>query len=105
MKKILPNSSIKNRTLRDRKDVSPLMKTCVHRWHNESCLSFDKWLCLLDKEEKLMVKEEMNISNDFWNKEFPLNGLVFPSDKLAKAIKTVQKAGLKISNIDIIENL
>lgn len=52
MKKIISNSSIKNSTLRNRKDLSPLCKTAIHKYHNCSMDHFEKWAKLLSEEEK-----------------------------------------------------
>lgn len=105
MKKILANSSIKNKRLRERSDLSPLHKTAIHRYHNESIDSLGYWLSILSYEEKVQVKAWLSIDNDFWNKYFAeITEISFPSDKLVKAIELVKDSGLEISNLDTLEN-
>lgn len=43
LKRILPNKSLRNSFLRQRTDLSPLLKTYVHRYHNDSDTKFNKW--------------------------------------------------------------
>ncbi len=51
MVKILANSSLRNRTLRQRKDLSPLLKTHCHRYHYQSVKTYKKWQSMLSGSE------------------------------------------------------
>ena len=57
MKKILPNSSLRNRRLRERGDLSPLLKTYIHRWHYQSTQTFDKWVKMLSDKDKTEIEK------------------------------------------------
>lgn len=72
MKKLLPLKSIKNKTLRERKDKSLFVKTAVHRYHNDGEETFKKWLLLLTPAECREVKDLFLISHNHWKKSFGL---------------------------------
>lgn len=70
MKKILSNNSIKNKTLRQRSDLSPLLKTYCHRYNEESNVKFKKWLKSLDAKDINEIrayygKDSIKIKTDF----------------------------------------
>lgn len=61
MEKILTNSSLYGKTLRNRNDIPPLLKTAVHRFNNQSQKTFDAWLLLLTGGEKQTVLAFLDI--------------------------------------------
>lgn len=56
MKKILSNGSIRNKTLRERSDLSPLLKTYVHRTDVLSAQECGEWWNILSEIEKLEIE-------------------------------------------------
>ena len=62
MKKILNNNSLKNKILRERNDLSPLLKTYVHRYNTKSDEQNKKWWNLLSEDEKLEIENYYGIS-------------------------------------------
>lgn len=69
--KILSNSSITNKTLRKRTDVSPLIKTALQRWHYDGADVFFEWIKMLTITERKQVREQLDIDVSYWNKNFP----------------------------------
>lgn len=61
MKKILEDHELKNKTLRERSDLSQLHKTAVHMFHEESTDDFKAWLNLLSPKEKTEVAEWLQL--------------------------------------------
>jgi hypothetical protein len=86
MKKILPNNSLKNKTLRERKDLSPLLKTYCHRYHYQSDKIFKKWMEMLTFKEKEKIYKyyggDMDSSIEkitcpaIWYKDIPLKKVI-----------------------------
>jgi len=56
MKKILSNNSLKNKTLKSRNDLSPLLKTYVHRFNNFCDEHNKKWWQMLSENEKTEIE-------------------------------------------------
>lgn len=55
MKKILSNSSIRPKVLRERKDLSPLQKTAIYRYNFEGSDNYTVWFNSLSPIEKFVV--------------------------------------------------
>jgi len=54
MKKILANSSIRNKRLRE-SSIHPLLKTAIHRYNYDAETFYKKWFDSLDGWGKMMV--------------------------------------------------
>lgn len=61
MQKILANTSLGSKELRNRDDVPPLLKTAIHRFYHQSKTTFDNWLLLLNGSEKQTVNSFLEI--------------------------------------------
>jgi hypothetical protein len=55
IKIILPNASIKPKALRERTDLSPLIKTAIYRYHNDGVDTYLYWFNQLSSIQKLAV--------------------------------------------------
>lgn len=54
--KILKNKCLSNKNLRNRTDLSPILKTYVHRYSNDSEETFKLWWSILNESEKLEIE-------------------------------------------------
>lgn len=61
--KILKNKCLSNKELRKRTDLSPLLKTYVHRYTNDSEEILKIWRNILNEAEKLEIEMFYGESN------------------------------------------
>lgn len=63
--KILSDSSLKNKDLRRRTDLSPLLKTACHRYNYDDVGTFAAWFFMLDLKEQEEVVKYINMSPSY----------------------------------------
>ncbi len=75
MKKLLSNTSLKNRTLRIRSDLSQFEKTAIHRYHQQGESTWLKWYNMLTRNEQIEVQQIFKIDDGFILKQRERNNL------------------------------
>ena len=65
IEKILPDSKLKNKDLRLRKELTPLQKTAHHRYNYDSESIFAAWFLMLDMKEQEEVVKYCDFSTNY----------------------------------------
>ena len=109
MKKILSKGSIRNKTLRNRKDLSPLLKTAIHRYHHNSVSDFDKWMEMLSEKERAIVKNRFGWwTDEDWEIKYPhlrYAGQVKIYEVIDRAITRVNELRPHVAGLGLVKAL
>ncbi len=90
LKKILPDSSLRNKDLSRRSDLTPLLRTACHRYNYDGVDVFAAWFLMLNQKEQMEVVKYLQMSPEYVLEIFHHESVTVTFEK-NKRMKEIEK--------------